>query len=62
MRKSKQPKTFRDETGEACCPASLVASALMVISSIVGTIALIGLIWFSRCFAQFLKTGGWTWL
>ena len=60
--KPKKSEQFRDENGEECCPASLVASALMVIGSIIGTIALIVLIWLSRCFSLFLKTGEWSWL
>jgi hypothetical protein len=51
-----KPKVFIDENGEECCPASLVASALMVIGSIIGCGLLIGLIWLSRCLSHFLHT------
>ena len=58
----KPEKSFRDEYGEPCFSASFVASLTMVLGSIIGLVLLIGLIWFSRCFAHFLKTGGWSWI
>lgn len=62
MRKNKQPKTFRDENGEECCYGTFVNSFVFSLICWIKLIGFIGLLWFSRCFAHFLKTGGWTWL
>ncbi len=57
-----KPTMFANEYGEPSYPASLIASVMMVLCSFIGLLVMIGLIWFSRCFAHFLKTGGWSWM
>ncbi len=43
-------------------PCGLKETVLMLTGGVIGLIALIGVLWFSRCLAHFLKTGGWSWL
>ena len=58
----KNLELFRDEYGDPCFSASFVASLTIVLVSFVGLVLLACLIWFSMCFAHFLKTGGWSWI
>jgi hypothetical protein len=43
-------------------PCSLLETVLMLTGCVIGLIGLIGVLWFSRCLAHFLKIGGWSWL
>lgn len=58
----KNLKQFTDEYGEPYFPVSFITSLIMVLVYFIGLLLLVGLIWFSRCFANFLKTGGWSWV
>ncbi len=58
----KEPKKFIDENGEECRYATARECAVFMLACVLGLAGLFGLLWFSQCFAHFLKTGGWTWL